>query len=324
LSLNNTIQADEPLILDHSMRQSYSNCHRKFLARYICGLHLWSPINKAGLDFGKAFHLCTEAFDHTQDFQQAFGLFVDNYECGPYEKKRTPERAQELLNLYADWAQLNKVTFKPHEIEVPFMVPLTDKVVHAGRIDRVRSDENGVIPWEFKTTLRLYEKGTPDKYLRSWEAHNQTIGYAAPWSAPSVRLLAFGVEKTPKTTYPTTGDGMEVRDIEIQPWELEDWRISTLSIALEIRQKLKSWGHLSPSLANPEETLKQVLTERLHLQWERNTGNCFSWNSACPYLDLCTRDWPRGLVEQDYYVDGWKPYMGFVDGKVEEGEVTDA
>lgn len=313
---------NEPLILDHSMRQSYQNCHRKFLGRYICGLHLWSPINKAGLDFGKAFHLCTETYDQTQDIQKAFGLFVDNYECGPYEKKRIPERAQELLNLYAEWTMLNNITFQPHEIEVPFMMPLSDKVVHAGRIDRVRSGDGEVlpVPWEIKTTLRLYEKGTAAKYLRTWESHNQVLGYAAPWGAKKVRLLAFGVEKTPKTTYPTTGDGMEVIDIEIKPWELEDWRISTEAIAMEIRQRMKSWGRLSPSLSNPEEALRRVLEERLHLHWDRNKGACFKWNTSCPFLEICDRDWPAGMIEQDFYVDGWKPYMGFTAQDEEEGE----
>jgi hypothetical protein len=190
-------------------------------------------------------------------------------------------------------------------MEIAFNKPLKECINYAGRCDR--QFNNGDIG-EWKTTYYLYNaNGNALPYLQQWWGHNSIRGYAWATGAKKVHLLGAGVypQKAGKggTLYP----GIESLAIPITPWEFEQFVREVTKIGEEIiidcQRNSFSIGE------NFEDNLERMLTDRLWEDFNTSTSRCyFNINNPCQFLDLCTRNVPRGLVEANYVIDPFLPW----------------
>jgi hypothetical protein len=95
--------------------------------------------------------------------------------------------------------------------------------------------------------------------------------------------------------------------IPVLAWEIEQFEYEVERIGEEIILDCQKNGlHIGEKF---EENLEMVLEHKLHRAFPTSTSRCyFNINNPCQFLDLCTRDWPRGLVEGNYVVDPFLPW----------------
>jgi len=296
------------LKIDHSMKSAFQNCPTYGFLRYVCGLTPILPDTAGGRDFGKAMHLGTETLDAGQSIDAAVDVVVEAF--GPREDRvRTPDRARALLQAYHSWRDREGVEFAGPP-EVSFEMALTDHIIHCGRFDRIMV--NGW-PMDLKFPYYLYDSsGSPEKYFDQWIGHNALRGYAAPWNAPGVRIVGLGValqrEKAEKRGAGNPLPTLQYRDIPVFDWELDLWRKQVLAFGEDLMQLLEA-QELDPTLEDPWGNLTRAIEQNLFVFWPQNTGSCYSYNSRCMFKDLCVRNYPQGLIEQQYEITVWKPYM---------------
>ena len=300
------------LTFDHSQRSSWQMCKRAYLARHICGIRK-SSADSPGFAFGSSFHAASEVIDITNDLDLAMATFTSMFNF-PDDKVRTLVRAKTMLLSYEEYVRQQGWKFVQQAddtMEIAFNQPLTPRINYAGRCDRKFSD--GSIG-EWKTTYYLYNSsGNPMPYLQQWWGHNSLRGYAWANGASKVHLLGVGVypqkEGRGGREYPCVAH----LTIPILPWEIAQFKYEAELIGEEIIQACQKNG-LNIG-AGFEDNLENVLTHKLHAGFPTNTSRCyFNINNPCQFLDLCTRDWPRGLVEGNYIIDPFLPW--------EESEVS--
>jgi hypothetical protein len=280
--------------------------------RHICGIRKATP-DSAGFAFGAAFHAASEVLDLTNDLVIAMATFTSMFDF-PDDKVRTLVRAKTMLEQYQLYVNQQGWIFLPQgdQMEVTFVKPLTEEISYAGKCDRQLSD--GTVG-EWKTTYYLYNSaGNPMPYLQRWWGHNSIRGYA--WARGTDRIHLVGVGVYPQKEgrggkeYPCVAH----LTIPIQGWEFDQFIGETLEIGAEIIKDCQEFDlHIG---ANFEENLENYLSNRLHCCFPTNTDRCyFNINNPCQFIDLCTRDVPRGLVEANYVVDPFLPWQGSDKGE---------
>ncbi len=294
------------LTFDHSQRSSWQMCKRMYSLRHICGIRKATP-NAAGFAFGSAFHAASEVVDMTGDINIAMGTFTSMFDF-PDDKVRTLVRARTMLESYAKYVQQMGWEFERQQegtMEIAFNRPLNKVINYAGRCDRKLT--NGSIG-EWKTTYYLYNSsGNPMPYLQQWWGHNSLRGYAWANDANKVQLLGVGVypqkEGRGGKEYPCVAH----LTIPIMPWEIEQFIREVTEIGWEI---IDACEYIMLSIgSNFEDNLEKYLIDKLHTHFSTNTSRCyFNINNPCQFLDLCTRNIPRGLVEGNYVVDPFLPW----------------
>jgi len=293
------------LTFDHSQRTSRA-CKRRHSLRHICGIRKATP-DSAGFAFGSAFHSATEVIDIIGSVDVAMATFTSMFDF-PDDKVRTLVRAKSMLEQYQRYVQQQNWSFQQQEsgtMEVAFNKPLTDRINFAGKCDRLLTD--GTVG-EYKTTYYLYNSsGNPMPYLQQWWGHNSLRGYAWANGANKVRLLGAGVypqkEGRGGKEYPCIAH----LDIPILPWEIEQFERETAWIGEEIIQDCQRYDLYINH--NFEENLENYLENHLQDYFPTETGLCyFNQNNPCQFVDLCTRNVPRGLVEANYVIDPFLPW----------------
>ena len=295
------------LTFDHSQRSAWQGCKRMYLFRHICGVRKATP-EGAGFAFGSAFHSASEVLDMVGDVAIAMATFTSMFDF-PDDKVRTLLRAKHMLESYQQYTKQNNWHFTQQEegtMEIAFNKPLTERINYAGRCDR--QFDNGDIG-EWKTTYYLYNSsGNPMPYLQQWWGHNSIRGYAWACGANRVHLLGVGVypqkECRGGKEYPCCAH----LTIPIIPWENKQFQYEAATIGEEIISACQTHG-LSIGSDFPS-NLEKVLGDDLHSFFPTNTSRCyFTVNNPCQFIDLCTRDVPRGLVEGNYVVDAFLPWL---------------
>jgi hypothetical protein len=231
----------------------------------------------------------------------------------PDDKVRTLVRAKSMLEQYQLYIKQQGWKFEQQSngtMEIAFNKPLTGRINYAGRCDRKFTD--GSIG-EWKTTYYLYNSsGNPMPYLQQWWGHNSIRGYAWAYGANKVTLLGAGVypqkEGRGGKEYPCIAH----LTIPIQSWEIEQFVYETSQIGEEIIQDCQRYDlHMDHGF---EENLENYLTNSLHRFFPTETGLCyFNVNNPCQFIDLCTRDIPRGLVEGNYVIDPFLPWENVIN-----------
>lgn len=299
------------LTFDHSQRSSWQMCKRQHFLRHGLGIRKATP-DSAGFSFGSAFHASSETLDITGDINSAMAQFSEMFSF-PDDKVRTLVRARELLLAYQTYTKQKGWKFtqtSPSTMEIAFNEPLTDRINYAGRCDRQFS--GGEIG-EWKTTYYLYNSsGNAMPYLQQWWGHNSIRGYAWARKASAVVVLGAGVypQKPGKGVDPYPC--IESLRIPIAPWEIEQF----VREVIEIGEELISYyqKHDLSIGENFEENMEKNWSGKLWYGFPTNTSRCyFNLNNACQFLDLCTRNIPRGLVESNYVLDPFLPWMEEVE-----------
>jgi hypothetical protein len=299
---------DKPLLtFDHSQRSTWQACKRMYLFRHICGIRKATP-EGAGFAFGSSFHASSEVLDITGDVALAMGTFISMFDF-PDDKVRTLLRAKTMLESYQQYVKQQGWSFRQQEegtMEIAFNQPLTPRINYAGRCDRQFVD--GSIG-EWKTTYYLYNSsGNPMPYLQQWWGHNSIRGYAWACGANKVHLLGVGVypqkEGRGGKEYPCCAH----LTIPITAWELEQFKYEAEVIGEEIIAACQKNGlGVGRDFGS---NLEKVLDGKLHTAFPTNTSRCyFNVNNPCQFIDLCTRNVPAGLVEGNYVLDPFLPWL---------------
>lgn len=295
------------LTFDHSQRSVWQSCKRLHFFRHGLGIRKATP-DSAGFSFGSAFHASSETLDIIGDINSAMAQFIEMFSY-PDDKVRTLVRARELLLAYQTYTKQKRWRFtqtSPSTMEIAFNEPLTSRINYAGRCDR--QFNNGDIG-EWKTTYYLYNSsGNAMPYLQQWWGHNSIRGYAWARKAPAVVVLGVGVypqkEGRGGKPYPC----IESLRIPIQPWEIEQFIMEVTEIGEELIHYYQKYD-LSIG-ENFEENMEKNWSGNLWHGFATNTSRCyFNLNNACQFLDLCTRNVPKGLVEANYVLDPFLPWM---------------
>ena len=294
------------LTFDHSQRSSREGCKRAHFARHICGIRK-SHADSPGFAFGSSFHAASEVLDIMGDIELAMATFTSMFNF-PDDKVRTLVRAKTILLSYEQYVQQQGWKFEQQSqgtMEIAFNQPLTPRINYAGRCDRKFQD--GSIG-EWKTTYYLYNSsGNPMPYLQQWWGHNSIRGYAWANGATKVHLLGVGVYPQKEGRGGKEYPGVAHLTIPIMPWELEQFKYEVELIGEEIiRDCQKNDLFIGEKF---EINLENALNYKLHRAFPTSTSRCyFNINNPCQFLDLCTRDWPRGLVEGNYIIDPFLPW----------------
>ncbi len=295
------------LTFDHSQRSSWEGCKRAYLFRHICGIRKATP-DSAGFSFGSAFHASSEILDMTDDINIAMSTFTAMFNF-PDDKVRTLVRARELLLAYQMYVKQKGwkfITQVDNTMEVAFNEQLAPRINYAGKCDRqFTTGDLG----EWKTTYYLYNSsGNSMPYLQQWWGHNSIRGYAWARKATGVYLLGVGVypQKQGKGghSYPC----VESLRIPIVSWELKQFVYEATMVGEEIISYCQKHGlHIGKNFKTNLEMLFQ------HNLWEgfpTSTSRCyFNINNPCQFIDLCTRNVPKGLVEGNYVIDPFLPWV---------------
>lgn len=296
------------LTFDHSQRSCYQMCKRMYLFRHICGIHKATP-ESGGFAFGSAFHASSEVIDITGDINAAMALFSDMFNF-PDDKVRTLIRARELLTNYQKYTKQQGWEFlqtSPSTMEIAFNKPLAERINYAGRCDRKFKD--GAIG-EWKTTYYLYNSsGNPIPYLQQWWGHNSIRGYAWANEANAVYLLGVGVypQKPQKGAQPY--QCVESLRIPVERWEIEQFVREATEVGNEILQAYDRYGFSLEDDAH-ENNLNLMFEKELFKYFPTNTSRCyFNINNPCQFIDLCTRNVPHSLVDANYIVDPFLPWL---------------
>jgi len=281
--------------------------------RYLCGIRKATP-ESAGFAFGSSFHASTEVIDLTDNIALAMATFESMFNF-PDDKVRTLVRARSMLEQYQTYVRQQNWKFEQQSdgtMEIAFNKPLTERINFAGRCDRKFA--NGSIG-EWKTTYYLYNSsGNSMPYLQQWWGHNSIRGYAWANDAHKVTLLGAGVypqkEGRGGKEYPCIAH----LDIPILPWEIEQFKRETAKIGEEI---ITDCLPLDLYIGERfEENLENYLTNNLQDYFPTSTSRCyFNTSNPCQFLDLCTRNVPRGLIENNYIIDPFLPWLESSNGK---------
>lgn len=304
------------LTLDHSQRSSWQGCKRMHLFRHGIGLRKATP-EAAGFSFGSAFHASTEIIDLTGDLNLAMTTFTDMFNY-PDDKVRTLVRAREMLRQYQEYIQLKGWTFEqqsPDSMEVAFVRELTPRISYAGKVDRKFT--NGDIG-EWKTTYYLYNSsGNSMPYLQQWWGHNSIRGYAWANDAPAVVILGAGVYPQKPARGADPYPCIQTLRIPILPWEIKQVVREVTEIGEEI---IAYYQRHNLTIGSDFETnFDKMFAGQLWEGFSTSTGRCyFNLNNPCQFLDLCTRNVPRGLVDNNYIIDPFLPWLDEVKDEPQE------
>jgi hypothetical protein len=231
----------------------------------------------------------------------------------PDDKVRTLVRARELLLAYQEYVSKKRWLFtqtSPSTMEIAFNEPLTPRINYAGRCDRQFKD--GDIG-EWKTTYYLYNSsGNAMPYLQQWWGHNSIRGYAWARKANAVVVLGAGVypqkEGRGGKAYPC----VESLRIPIQEWETEQFIREVTEIGEELISYYQHHGLFIGERF--KENMELTMSNKLWQGFATNTSRCyFNLTNPCQFLDLCTRNVPKGLVEANYVLDPFLPWMETVE-----------
>jgi hypothetical protein len=234
----------------------------------------------------------------------------------PDDKVRTLNRARELLTNYQRYIKQKGWKFVIQEkgsMEISFTRQLSDNIIYAGRCDR--KFDNGEIG-EWKTTYYLYNAhGNSLPYLSQWWGHNSIRGYAWANDASAVTLLGIGVFPQKQGRKGDPYPCIDSLRIPILEWEIEQFIREITIIGEEIIRYRNQTNLLSEN--SFEENIELTFKQNLWEQFPTNTSKCyFTINHPCQFLDLCTRNWPKTLFDNNYILDVFQPWLEEPNGEI--------
>lgn len=218
------------------------------------------------LIFGSAIHECLAEHYRGKTAGQCLAAFEKIWERDvvPFQElylmeedpKRNPRRWAEQFLVYRQ--QFTPEQFIPLKVEVPYFLPLTDKIAVVGIIDLVINYLNQIMLMDHKTTSLMSRS-----FFASFNPHHQFTIY----------LMAANKLIQPDRPITT----LLVNCLYVHPTKTEFQRIpttrSTFTLEEEAEQFVGWW--------------KIVQDCRRTGTWPQNTNRCQDWG-GCVYHNLCT------------------------------------
>lgn len=338
-------------IYDNTEVSGHRHCNRRHFFRH--ELHLTYPGTAPALAFGLAWHSAMDVVwseigelhkDQKHEeiieflrervypaweavwIEEGFPSASDmNDELRDKLKARTPDTAIEMLLSYImeRWDTL-RYDFKFLSKEQPFVVPLdpSDPTLwYSGRLDKVFEYQGGIWLCDHKSSS-LYAKqgGFQRSFLDSFSPDSQISGYCY-----GAKLLygdrfkgayidAALVSKTHHDIFTLVPVKRMQDQLDAWLWETRE-EIRRIEVDHEVIGA-DWWPDPQDDGGTAElKVFSPTVASLTHLPGApKNTGNCFNFNTPCPYLDLC-QSWGnplKGLVEhglpQGYVIDEWSPF----------------
>ena len=281
---------------DNTRLTEFKSCPRKYYFRHVMG---WVPDKRrTPLIFGSAWHKAMEEVwadtcvhrvrDKGQVLRGGLKAFMTEWQAHgmpevlSYDEEqnfapRTPGVAHEMLANYIDkrWLMMISPETELLHVEKSFKVALNPERTrfYVGLIDKIIMQRGRIYSIEHKTTT-AYRKGGPfrDIFTDSFSPNSQVDGYAFalhilfPGRVGGIWVDAALVHKSE--------DGVMIIPVERQREQLDGWLWETHYWISNIAQNMTLLADVKPE-------------DRYMHAFPKQTGNCFNFNAACEYIDLC-------------------------------------
>lgn len=274
---------DGPSAAGYHFVQAYQNCKRKFYWQYVKGLE---PIHKApAILLGTAGHVGMEAWYEQHKMgsttskkvkfaiDAAIGNLEEHYD-EYYDPSKFEVHKRQLRDTFQQYGlQYDHEPFRVISLEESLEVTLKYGDLFTGRVDLVTLRDDGrVMIMDHKfTSWSLHN------FKRAVQASDQATAYTLLWNKNHPKRPASGVIFNLIRNYQGKIDFLQVPVYRAQA----DVEVFESEVSENLRD-------LSQRAIDPEAT------------WPKNTDHCFSYNRACPFLDLCQGVKYDGLVGVKY------------------------
>jgi len=273
--------------------QDYIKCQQYFYWRYVKQLQ---PVHKPSpLIYGGAIHAGLEAWykgmQENEHIELRLKHMLESFKATMQEDEaeyaehewyeKDHDRGLLVLQAYAE--HYPKEPFKVLAVEEPVDIELPTGDHFTGTMDLIVEQEGRVLIYDHKTTGWSMELA-----VRSLSTSDQATGYTMihNYLHPDRQAvgLVFNMLRNVKSV------------IEFSRSLVVKSRADQERFNGDVTYTL---SEIARKLSNPEE------------RWVRNTGNCFAYNRACPFLELCQGANFEGLI-------GVKYKVGKAEGAIDE------
>ena len=285
-------------IWDYTSLNTFLQCRKKY---YYWGVrHLQSLSTAPALEFGKAVHDALDVYygetNQADGLAKALAIFRATYQDRDGEILRTVANGEKMLKWYA-------IVYKDEPFvplgkpEIGFVFPIGD-ILWGGRMDLPVLWQGDLYIMEHKTTgairANYFRQFNPNMQISSYIAAAQEylgrdclgciVNAMEPWNEPK--------RTTPKTKRP---EEHFVRDpITRTKEQLSDFKTDVQRIVRDIGECHKKG------------------------EWYPNQSQCFSYNYACPYRELCMYGEDERTIARNFRHEAWEPYKQLLEVKSEE------
>jgi len=282
---------------DNHTLSVWRQCPRKGFLRHTMGLVPSSAGKPAALEFGIWAHRALDSMYGEKSLEAAITTalgYTEVWEQFPYEEaRRTPERMIDMLRGYWEHWRTKIEPLEVIAIEQWFDVEIADGVRYCVLVDKVFLDTttDSIVGMDHKTTSMLNEA-----YISALRISQQFRGYFwwlrnhSEWKDQVGNYFYADFLLTAKSSKYGMGGMPYYRETLLADDEaLEEWRVGTIKQIerIECTVASSSAGDLP----------------------EQNTDACHSFNSLCPFYDICSSpaDLRVTYLDSMYDVDLWEP-----------------
>ena len=275
----------------------WRQCPRKGFLRHTMGLVPSGSGKVPALEFGIWAHRALDAMYGEKSLEAAIVValgYTDVHEAFPFEEtRRTPERLIDMLTGYWEHWKSKIEPLEVIAIEKFFDVEIADGYRYCGLVDKIFLDTttDTIVGMDHKTTSMLNEA-----YISALRISQQFRGYFwwlkthSDWKKDVGNYFYADFLLTAKTSKYGMGGLPYYRETLLADDEaLEEWRVGTI----------KQIKRIEATIEDSSETELP----------EQNTDSCHSFNSLCPYYDVCSapQDLRVTYLDNMFEQDLWEP-----------------
>ena len=285
---------------DYTSMSTFQSCPKKYYYRMI--KHLVPKTVAPALSFGKAMHSALEVYyifvnlgyEKPRAMENGITAFYNEYEDTIGEDRRTLANGEKLLLGYLE-VYLNE-PFKVLATEVGFAVPIEYKnaegedrsFILVGRLDALVSWNGPLYVLETKSTAQLGAG-----YFNQFEMNQQMDGYIIGATLSTGQKVMGAVVNALEVW-------KDVKRVSDKTKKLEDHyaRDPQTRSEFELNEYKNDMGM----------QVENILDAEKRNRFPRNKQNCYTYNSRCPYWNLCKYGDDEKVIAKDYDVSKWEPY----------------
>jgi len=281
-------------IYDYTTLDTFLQCRRKYY--WMMVRHLRPKVTSIYLIFGQHMHSALAEY-YRSGLDAAITIWRETFKDREGEELRTSANGEKLLRGYAEVYRnepfkIVEIGGKP-AIEIGFVIPIGN-ILYAGRIDALVQWGGDLVVLEHKTTSRIdsgyFKQFNPDMqidgYIYGAENYSGKKCFGAVVNALEVWKDVKRVSDKTKRLEDHYARNPENRN----PTQLSDFASQVQRIIIDV--------------GNCEQAGTSLGKDAFY----QNKHQCRSYNSDCPYKDLCMYGESERLIESSYVVEKWEPY----------------
>lgn len=261
--------------LDNTMVDCFNRCPRKFYWRHVRHLTTLGKI-ALPLSFGTAIHLALEVLYKGATKEEMLMAFIASYgDIDDTKGIRTTENGLKILEAYYT-RYIPELNWNVLHTEDHTAVELSSDILFVGKIDLIVEYLGIIYIVDHKTTGQMWSFISEPCHQFTGYVHNaQELGF----NCQGAIVNLIGVYKV-KTEFQRPMTMRSARDIE-------EWKNYICNTKLRIDDCFE----------------REYFPQFSH--------SCFSYNSKCPYMELCicnpsVQDY---IVEGSYQEEKWEPWL---------------